>query len=179
MTTYAALLRAINVAGHGRLAMSDLRSLFIDLGHRDVATHLQSGNVIFTSAIAGAELAAGIEQRLEAKLGTPVAVLLRTAGQLAAIAARNRFLDEVDDPRTLHVTFLAERADQACVDALDTSSFAPDRFDVRDREVYLHCPHGYGRTKLNNAFWERRLQTVATTRNWNTVTRLVQLTGSS
>jgi uncharacterized protein (DUF1697 family) len=73
------------------------------------------------------------------------------------------------------VTFLAVDGDPARAAAIEAVGYEPDEFRLMGREVYLHCPEGYGRTKLNNAFWERRLRVAATTRNWNTVTTLLQL----
>jgi uncharacterized protein (DUF1697 family) len=79
------------------------------------------------------------------------------------------------DAKSLHVTFLADKPAAARVRAVDSTRYLPDEFAVAGREVYLACPNGYGRTKLTNAFFERALHTVATTRNWNTVQKLLAL----
>jgi len=179
MTTYAALLRGINLGSHAKIRMPDLKRLFLDLGHADVQTYLQSGNVVFTSTGKDASRLAGeIERRITRDLGLAVPVLLRTGPELADVVAKNPFLREQADPATLHVTFLADEPDGERLASLDPAAYAPDAFAVAGREVYLHCPHGYGRTKLNNTFFERRLGVVTTTRNWKTVTKLRELTGA-
>jgi uncharacterized protein (DUF1697 family) len=176
MTTYVALLRGINVGGRTRVGMDDLRQLFNALGHADVKSYLQSGNVIFKSAVEeSSRLAAGIERSIARDLGLTVTVLLRTADELAQVVATNPFLGRGADPATLHVTFLAEMPDRDRAARVETPAGQPDELALVGREVYLHCPNGYGRTKLNNAYIERRLGVAATTRNWRTATTLRDL----
>jgi len=178
MTRYVAMLRGVNV-GSRKVAMADLRAVFATLGHKDVSTYIQSGNVVFTAPAAGrGNVARLIEERIAADLGLVVSVILRTSDELAQVIDTNPFLRRGLDLRSLHVTFLAASPDAALVHQLDIPPSPPDEFHLFDREVYLHCPNGYGRTMLNNAFWERRLSVPATTRNWNTVTTLLQLTRS-
>ncbi|MFF8731204.1 DUF1697 domain-containing protein [Streptomyces sp. NPDC015171] len=171
MTKHIALLRGVNVGGRTRIAMAELRGLFDGMGFEDVRTHLQSGNVVFAvpDGRPAAELAAGIEQRIADDLGVTLSVLLRTGDSLARTLAANPYLGEEDDPAKLHVTFLAreptaEQAARLVVPAGETA-----RFTLAGDEIHLHVPDGYGRTKLNNAFVERRLGIPATTRNWRTV----------
>ena len=176
MNTYIAMLRGINVSGHKKIKMQDLQALFVALGHADVSTYIQSGNIIFKSpADSPSQLAGAIEERIAQDLGLAVTVLLRTKDELAQVIDGNPFVRQGIDPARLHVTFLAAAPDPALVHRVDVHNAEPDEFRVLGREIYLHCPQGYGRTKLNNAFWERRLGVAATTRNWNTVTRLFQL----
>jgi uncharacterized protein (DUF1697 family) len=176
MTTYVALLRGINVGGRTRVGMDDLRRLFVALGHADVKSYVQSGNVLFSSPVEeSSRLVGDIQRRIARDLGVTVTVLLRTKDDLARVVANNPFLSRETDPAKLHVTFLADAPDHERVARLDTPSGGPDEFSLAGREVYLHCPHGYGRTKLNNAYLERRLGVAATTRNWNTVTKLCDL----
>lgn len=178
MTRYVCLLRAVNVAGK-KVVMKDLAALFADLGHTDVVTYIQSGNVVFTSpSEQPSELARTIEERLEADLGQTAAVLLRSAEELDRIAAQNPFLEDGPDTSKLHVTFLASAPDPDRVQALGPGVVGPDSFRVLGREVFLHCPEGYGRSTLINSFWERRLKVAATTRNWNTVLKLLELARS-
>lgn len=172
------MLRGINLGSHNRIRMEDLQALFVALGHSDVTTYIQSGNIIFkSSAGRPSQLAGVIEARITQDLGLTVTVLLRTKDELAQVIASNPFSRQGIDPAKLHVTFLADAPDSALVRRVDVHTAEPDEFRVLGREIYLHCPQGYGRTKLNNAFWERRLGVAATTRNWNTVTRLFQLAG--
>lgn len=176
--THIAMLRGINVSGQNKIKMDDLRALMVRLGLTDVSTYIQSGNVIFTSPVnSSSDLAGDIEQRIAADLGLRVTVLLRAQDELANIIETNPFLPQGSDPAHLHVTFLTNPADRALLDRLDVPNTAPDEYRVRGHEIFLHCPRGYGRTKLNNAFWERRLRVAATTRNWNTVSKLLTLAG--
>ena len=176
LRSYAALLRGVNLGSHNKVSMSDLRELFEGLGHEDVATYVQSGNVVFRARGDAESLAAAIERRIERDLGLSVAVLLRDKTQLARIAAANPFAGKERDPTRLHVTFLAETAPRAAVRELAAGDFAPDALHVNGKEVYLHTPQGYGRTKLSGMFFEKKLGVVATTRNWRTVTKLTELT---
>lgn len=167
------MLRAVNVGGR-TLAMKALQQLFAGLGYADAVTYIQSGNVVFTGPDDDHDaIADRIEQGLAADLGVPADVLLRTRAQLDQVVRANPFLESGADPARLHVTFLAGPSDPARAAAVDPTAFPPDEFQVDGREVYLHCPSGYGRSKLNNAFWERRLGQAATTRNWRTVTTLL------
>jgi uncharacterized protein (DUF1697 family) len=172
--TYVAMLRGINVGGK-RVAMADLRELVAALGAEDVRTYVQSGNVVFRSRDKASGVVEAIEKSIRTTLGLEVRVLLRAGAQLAKVVEANPFLASGMDPAGLHVTFCAERPDSGRVRELAGQSFEPDDFKVVGREVYLHCPNGYGRTKLNNAFLERKLGVAGTTRNWKTVTTLAEL----
>jgi uncharacterized protein (DUF1697 family) len=175
MTTHIALLRGINVGGN-TLRMERLRALFTELGFADARTYLQSGNVLFTAPRAPADLAAVIEARVAHETRLPVSVLVRTAAQVQRIVAANPFLKEPGiDAAKLHVTFLAERPRKPGLAALGGVKCGDDRWQAAGTEVYLHCPDGYGRSKLNNTAIERLLETRATTRNWKTVTALHEM----
>jgi uncharacterized protein (DUF1697 family) len=158
--------------------MEKVRALFVAAGHQEVATYIQSGNVVFDSpSRAVAAIAADLEARIRRDLDVEVSVLLRSAKELALVVAANPFRPARASPTKLHVTFLTRAPKAAAVAAIDPTPFAPDEFVHIRRELYVHCPTGYGRTKLNNTFFERRLAVSATTRNWNTVTKLAQLAG--
>lgn len=175
MTTYVALLRGVNVGGRS-LAMEALAGLFVDLGHTGVQTYIQSGNVVFSSSRTDQPgLAAEIESRLEGDFSLRSPVVLRSATQLGSVARAHPFDGPGIGPTTLHVTFLAAVPELARVADLEPPAAAGERWSVAGREVFLHCPDGYGRTKLTNAFFERRLGVAATTRNWNTVLKLHDL----
>ncbi|MFC3504688.1 DUF1697 domain-containing protein [Micromonospora krabiensis] len=176
MTVYVALLRGVNV-GTVRLAMADLRRLVTDLGHTDVRTYLQSGNVVFASGVRDAgRLAAGIERALADELGLTVPVLVRSARELAALAGGNPYAAREDDPTKLLVAFLADAPEPAAVAALTVPGGEEVDFTVTGREVYLHYPKtGYGRSKFTNAYLEKKLGVVATTRNWRSVRALADL----
>ena len=172
MITHIALLRGINV-GDNALRMERLRALLAELGFGDPRTYVQSGNAVFTAAGPAARLARLIEAKLAGETRLPVSVFIRTPAQLERIVDANPFLKEPGiDAKKLHVTFLAARAPKAGLAALGAVQRGADRWHAAGAEVYLHCPGGYGRTKLNNAAIEKLLATRATTRNWNTVNTL-------
>lgn len=177
MPAYAALLRAINLGSRNKISMPDLRALFEDrIGAREVRTHVQSGNVVFRHAERSpAAVAAAVERAIADGLGLDVKVLVRTPSDLAAVVEASPFAASAG-VSGLHVTFLAGTPAADRVAAIDRSRFAPDEFVVVGREVHLHCPDGYGRSKLTNAFFEKRLGQPATTRNWRTVTTLADMT---
>jgi uncharacterized protein (DUF1697 family) len=177
MTRHVALLRGINLGARNKILMADLRRLFADLGYGDVETYLQSGNVVFTSeAKDPSRLARDVERRIAHDLDLDVTVLVRTGVDLARLAEKNPFLSREQDLAKLHLTFLADTPEQKRVTGLEKPTGESAEFSLDGREVYLHCPEGYGRTRLNNAFFERRLGVAATTRNWKTVTALRDLT---
>jgi uncharacterized protein (DUF1697 family) len=177
--TYIAMVRSINVGGRNRVSMADLSAVVSSLGFGDVATYVQSGNLVFTGPGTPAAVSAAIEDRIAADLSLTVPVIVRTKSQLKGVLRGNPFADPDVDAKTIHVTFLADHADrlgQARLEEL-TGQFGNDRFEVAGREVYLHCPGGYGQTKLNNTYLERHLGATATTRNWRTVIALAGMAG--
>ena len=176
MDLYVALLRGINVGGARKVAMADLRDLFSRLGHADVQTYVQSGNVVFGTA--RTPVASAIERAIAHDLGQEVTVLLRSSVEMAAIVAGNPFADRAD-PKSLHATLLVRAPERDRVAEVAARDFGDEELQVEGTTVYLHLPHGYGRTRLNNAFFERRLAVPATTRNWRTVTTLVDMTRPS
>ena len=177
--SYVALVRGINLGSRKRVSMPDLRKLFTSLGAEDVTTYVQSGNVVFKSSEGARKLTAAIERRIRRDLGLTVTVLVRTQPQLAKVLAGNPFAKRVKDPTKLHVTFLAEKPARSRVSDLDPERAGPDELRVVGQEVYLHCPNGYGRSKLTNAYFEKELGVRATTRNWRTVTKLAELAGGA
>ena len=167
-TAHVALLRGVNVAGHGKVKMGDLRRVFEGLGYSNVSTYIQSGNVIFT----GNASVGGLERAIAAALGMNVVVVLRTAAQLKNVVRRNPFT-EVDVSK-VHVGFMAKRPSAAVVETLDLERFLPEEVVVGGSDVYLHLPNGMGRSKLPD-YVGRQLEVPMTFRNWNTVTKLVEL----
>jgi uncharacterized protein (DUF1697 family) len=170
-----ALLRGVNLGARNKIPMAQLRELFEELGHDDVTTYLQSGNVVFRSSMRRDELQQAVERAIRGRFGFDIRVLLRTKSELRATVAGNSFADRQPDPTKLHVTFLAAAPQRKLAAALEEQHFEPDEFRVKRNAVYLHCPHGYGRSKLSNALFEKELGVVATTRNWRTVTALAEL----
>jgi uncharacterized protein (DUF1697 family) len=176
---YAALLRGINVGGKHVVPMAELARLFSAAGCRDVATYIQSGNVVFgadarTVARLPGELAAQIQRRF----GVDAPVVLRTHAELAAVAGKNPFVSLGADLARLMVVFLAETPARTALATLDPARSPPDELVVRGRDIYLRCPNGYGRSKLTNQYFDSKLKTVSTVRNWRTVLKLVELTAT-
>jgi uncharacterized protein (DUF1697 family) len=166
-----ALLRAVNVGGHNKVPMAELRALCAALGWRDVSTYVQSGNVVFRAddPHPGAALRVAIAERFDVQ--TPVIVRTHAALQQAAAAIPPGF---TDDPKKLHVLFLDGAPDPAVAAALDTERYAPDRFAVDGDRVYLHFPNGAGQSKLNLKWLERALGATGTARNLRTVHALIE-----
>lgn len=174
MTRHVALLRGINVGRNKRVAMADLRALLTELGYADVKTHLMSGNAIFTSPKTAPKVAREVEQAVEG-LCSGVKVVVRNSTELARVVAANPFGQVATDGSKLAVAFLSAAPRPARVRDLDPAGYAPDVFEVIGRHVYQWCPNGFQDTKLSNTFWEKRLGLTATMRNWNTVTKLLEL----
>jgi len=172
----AALLRGVNVGGHNKIAMADLRRILTDLGCADVITHLQSGNAVFSSESGIDALAADIAGALAAQVGLTCAVMVRTSAELAGIVSGHPLGREPDNPSRYFVAFLAGAPDAAAAAALTELDLSPERAWVVNREAYLLCPNGAADTQLTNTFVEKRLGVAATARNWNTVTKLAALT---
>ena len=151
--------------------MPALVEAFESLGHEDVRTYIQSGNVVFRSAVTNpGKLSVALERVLAEQFGLETRVLLRTHAELETIAAHSPFDEAV------HVVFLDRRPKPAAVAALDPARSPGDRFEVAGRQIYLSLASGAERTKLTLDWLERRLGVAGTQRNWNTVLRLVELT---
>jgi uncharacterized protein (DUF1697 family) len=175
---YVALLRSVNVAGHGRMSMNELRASFDALGYRDVATYIQTGNVLFsTTSKSETGIATAIEAQLAEDFGDSPAVLVRNVVDLQRIGASSPYAKAGADKARHHVTFLATIPSKAALDALTLPPSGRDELVVDGKEVYVHTPDGYADTKYTGTFLERRLGVVSTTRNWNTVSKLCDLAG--
>jgi uncharacterized protein (DUF1697 family) len=168
------MLRGVNVSGRNRLPMGDFAEALTSLGFDEVVTYLQSGNAVVDARGRPATVASATADMLAESFGLSVPVVVRTAEELQSVLAGNPYLAAESDPTKLHVTFLAEQPDRrATVDR--PVGAGKDTFEVAGRDVYLHCPGGYGRSKLTNDFFERRLGAPATTRNWRSVVALAEL----
>jgi uncharacterized protein (DUF1697 family) len=177
VTAYVALLRAVNVGGRNSLSMPKVRDALAGRGLDEVTTVLQSGNVLFTSSKAEAAVTKLVRDAVAEEFGLEGAVVVRSAAEIAAVAAGNPFVKkgESRDPKTLHVAFLEKPPAKAAVAKLDPDRSPPDAFEVRGREIYLSYPNGSGRTKLDLSYLERVLGVQGTARNWRTVQRLAEV----
>lgn len=179
MTTYAALLRGINVGGSRKLPMADLRTLLAGMGHTGVRTHLQSGQAVFTSESGDEEsLAAELTQAVEKRFGFPVDVIVRDHAYLEAVVAACPFPAADLEPKQLHVTYFSAPVDAERFAEVDPPAYLPEEFRLGDRALYLYAPEGLGRSRLADVLARPRLTRglIATTRNWNTVVKLVEMT---
>ncbi|MFF2525218.1 DUF1697 domain-containing protein [Streptomyces liangshanensis] len=178
-TTYAALLRGINVSGHKRVPMADLRALIEGLGHGDVVTYLQSGNAVFTSASDDEDaVARELEQAIEERFGFTVGCVVRDGAYLRTVVDACPFPADTLEGRQLHVTFFSAPVDPERLASVDPAGYLPEEFRLGDRALYLYAPDGLGRSKLAVPLGRPALfkGVTATSRNWNTVVKLVELT---
>ncbi|MFE9171291.1 DUF1697 domain-containing protein [Streptomyces kebangsaanensis] len=179
MTTYAALLRGINVGGGKKVPMAELRTLMEGLGHTGVRTYLQSGQAVFASGRGDEEsLAAELADAVGERFGFPVDVIVRDHAYLRAVAEACPFPAAGLEGRQLHVTYYSAPVDAARFAEIDRAAHLPEEFRLGDRALYLYAPDGLGRSRLAEQLSRRRLNkgVTATSRNWNTVLKLVELT---
>jgi uncharacterized protein (DUF1697 family) len=176
MVTYVSMLRGINVGGQKRIKMEELIVLYESLGFKNVKTYVQSGNVIFNSAEDVKEFSNMIEEKIRQVFSFPVAVLLRIPTELQQIVSNNPFLEEKGiDTDKLYITFLSNAPTESALSQMKEMHYQLDKFVTINKEIYLYCPNGYGRTKFSNDFFERKLGITATTRNWKTVKTLLEI----
>jgi len=173
---FIALLRGINVGGKNKLPMKDLVAMFDEAGCVAVRHYIQSGNVVFDAAPAlAAKVPALVEKAIDKGFGLRVPVVVRSDKELRAAIAANPFVAEGASPDALHVMFLRDAPAKAKIAALDPDRSPPDTFVVKGREIYLSCPNGVGRSKLTNAWFDTKLATISTSRNWRTVLKLAAM----
>lgn len=174
MTTLISMIRGINVGGKRPLKMEKLRRIHLDLGFRNVRTYLQSGNAVFEAAGPDAgRHAAALERRILRDCGLEVTVAVRSSAQMTAVLRANPLLLLPGvDPRFLHATFLVGAPDGASLEGVELPLARGEAAVLAGSVVYVYCPLGYGNSKINNTFFERKLSARATTRNWQTVTAL-------
>lgn len=177
MQKYIAMLRGINVSGKNMLKMESLKKCMEDMGCNAVKTYIQSGNILFEFSNSNTtELTQHIKSSINEDFGLDVPVIVKQSDDFVTILSKNPFLNERHEHIDyLHVTFLGHLPDPQLVAKLETSAFLPDECVVYADLVYLFCPGGYGNTKLNNNFFERKLKVEATTRNWKTICKLSEL----
>jgi uncharacterized protein (DUF1697 family) len=166
---WVGLFRAVNVAGR-KLSMASVVEAVTACGGVDARTYLQSGNVVFSGS---SRVASRLPAALSEVAGFDVPVLLRSAADLASVVAGQPLAGPAS---AWHVTFLSAPPGRA--EGLEPAGYGEDTFAIVGREVYLRTPNGYGRTKLTNALFERKLGVVATTRNWRTVCALAEMAGA-
>jgi uncharacterized protein (DUF1697 family) len=175
MPRQVALLRGINLARNRRLGMGPLRELLGSLGYGDVQTLGQSGNVVLTSDATPDRLAGELERAIADGLGIDPKVVVRTRDELADVIARDPLGDVATEPRRYQVSFLSAAPDPAVVEELSAADVAPERIVIAGREIYAWHPNGIQRSPAAALLTDKRLGVIATARNWNTVTKLLEL----
>lgn len=175
MTSYAGLLRGINVGGHKKVPMTELRGIMTGLGWGDVRTYLQSGNAVFRTE--DPDPGPTLERAIADHFGFEVPCLVRTSDELRAIAAACPFPAAELDPAKLLVLVLDGEVAPDHFAGVDAEAYAPDEFHHIGQAVYCYFPHGMGRSKLTGVLGAVRPPLVMTGRNWRTVQRLIELTG--
>jgi len=172
---YIALIRGVNVGGK-RIKMAHLKENFESMGYKNVKTYLQSGNVIFEDKSSNiTEIRQNIENNINKEFEFSVNVIIRTEKELEYIITNNPFNKENMEISSLYVTFLQNVPDEEILANLDLNIEDNERFEIIGKEIYLYLPHGYARTKLTNNALEKKLKIVATTRNWKTTNKLMEL----
>lgn len=177
MTRYAVLLRGINLGKAKRIRMADLRELLAQEGHENVATLLQSGNVVLDAAQAAGELGPAIGQAIERRFGFSVDVILRSGEELARVVATNPLREVATDGSKYVVVFMAEPPTSPVDDLIEEVDLAGDRYAVDGAEIYIWCPGGLRDSPLMAALGKAKGGPPATVRNWNTVTKLHAMMG--
>lgn len=172
MKRYIALLRGINVGGKAKLKMADLKLLFEGLGFEAVATYIQSGNVVF-SAENGKDLEEKISKEIKSKFGFEVPVLVKTASEVEKILKDCPF--EKEKKEASYFVLLKTPSQKELVKAAEQLNYPDEEFVIADACVYLFCATGYGKAKLNNNLFEKKLKVSATTRNYRTLNTLIEL----
>lgn len=169
MKTYIAILRGINVGGHRKLPMAELREMLSKIGLNNVKTYIQSGNVVFKSESSPEKLEEQIKNEIKKQFDYDVPTMVRTIPFWEKTIQNNPFQDK--DPKKVSFTFLSDTPKED----LEPFSSENDEFVVLGSTVHIHCPNGFRNSKLLSNFFEKKFNLQATNRNWNTVNKLLEL----
>lgn len=174
MKTYIALLKGINVGGHKKIPMAVLRNLLTKSGLNNVQTYIQSGNVVFQSLEEEIiQLERIIQDAIQAKFGFEVSVLVRTRVDLKRIFDTYPFSEDIK--KTSYFIMLHDTPNQDLVKTASEKVYEGEEYKIINDCMYFYCEKGYGRAKFNMNFFERKLKTTATARNYNTMVKLLSL----
>jgi uncharacterized protein (DUF1697 family) len=169
------LLRGVNLGSTNRLPMPKLRSALVEAGFADVATYVQSGNVVLSGADSAATVARKVERLIEKEFGLEISVVVRTRAQLAQVVKRDPLGKVAKNPKRYQVSFLEKKPSTALVRKLEELAAPAERLAANGREIYAWHPEGVARSKLWAALAGKGLGITATARNWTTVTKLLEL----
>jgi uncharacterized protein (DUF1697 family) len=177
MNRKIAILRGINVGGKRKILMADLKSMFEGMKLSNISTYIQSGNVIFDSAekINDLELSKKIETAIDKIFGFSVPVVIRTPKEIEQAISHNPFYREGTEITNLHLTFLNEKPINENLQQAESYNAEPDKFVIKEKDIFIYCVGKYHKSKLTNNFFEKKLKVSATTRNWKTVLKLLEL----
>ena len=175
MARLVVLLRGVNLGSRNRIAMPKLRSLLEDAGFDDVATYVQSGNVVLSSRATPATVARKCKRLIADELGLEIDVVVRTRNELATVVRRNPLGAVAENPKRYQVSFLDRKPPPAVLHKLEAAAAPQERFAAIGREIYAWHPAGVARSKLWALLAGRGLGVTATARNWTTVTKLLDL----
>lgn len=177
MAVIVSLLRAVNLGPHNQVKMDKLRELYLSLGLRNAQTYVQSGNVVFTANVKDLDkLRKRIEKAIEETFSLQIDVVLRSAADLEAIVKGNPFAKRTGiAPKSLVVHFLATEPDAEAREKITQVKVGPEELHLVGRDLYVHYAAGQGTTKLTPVLLQRILKTLGTARNWNTVTKLLEM----
>jgi len=178
MQTLVAFLRGINMTGHNSLKMNDLSKLFIDLGFRDIATYIQSGNVIFSPGekLPEGEISDLLKKAILERFGYKVPVMVRTIWEIQRLLTANHFsFEESFDKTKMAVIFLNDFPSEEKIKDLEVFDTSPERYEISGREIFIYCPNGFGRSRLYSNFFDKKLGVTGTGRNWKTINSILEL----
>ncbi len=174
MKTYFAFLRGINVGGHNKIAMQELRHLLSDIGFKDVKTYIQTGNIVFKSLETDKKLLVSkIEQSILEHFDFSIPAIVKTPVEIDIILEKCPFNEE--EKQASYFVLLYKTPNQEQIASLSAYEFPNEKFKLINDCVYLHSTTGYGRAKANNNFFEKKLNNIATTRNYKTLKKVIDL----
>lgn len=176
LNTFIALLRGINVSGQKKIKMADLKQHFEELNFQNVITYIQSGNIIFQTKIKDInKLEKSISNKINEHYGFDVEVIIKTISELEYIINNNPFIKQKKDPNKIYLTFLHSFPKMENINKLKETNYSPEEYSIDNKNIFFFAPNGYGKAKMNNNFFEKKLKLIATTRNWKTVNKLYDL----
>ncbi len=178
METMIAILRGINVGGKRKVLMDDLKLLCSKIGLLNVRTYIQSGNIIFNSSGSNKDIEDQLENAIEEKYGFSVPVIVRTHNELISTINNNPFYTSDTDINKLHLTLLKNVPKKEGIIQAQTFNYNPDLFSIENKDVFIYCEGKYHQTKLSNTFFEKQLKVQASTRNWKTILKLLELSNN-
>jgi uncharacterized protein (DUF1697 family) len=176
MQTHLILLRGINVSGHNMIKMDTLKTTLENIGFQNVQTYIQSGNVfVDTHEENAASVGFQIKQEIFKTLGLEVPVVVIGKKDLELCFKNNVYIKNTDDTKKLYVAFVSKGLTNSALDELKISQFKPDEASIDSSRIYIKYDIGAGKTRLDQKYIEKKLNVIATIRNWNTVTQLLKM----